>query len=428
MRVWARLLALYTVAVACAGQTAPSVLSRGLLPSADAVAASVFRPFAGVMSGYDNGPLTRDLERGEGPFHEIDGGIEARQSGERGDFRLDYRFGARYYPRDSRLDRTNHSLHLDTRLRLSRRVSLLLRNSGSSSSFGEPLEAQASALSSGFFVDGGPAVFHSRTLADTALADLAVMLSPRTSVAVGGDGFLVQHQHRGLADAIGWRARADLAHRYARYKTITFSYSFTHFDHTRTFGSADYDVWALGHSLRLGRHSELDLLGGVGRLRSAGIRAVELDNEIARLLGTARGAEIFRLRTWTPHVLAAWTQRIRRGDVRMQYSQVVTDGGGLSGVARQNTVSLTVGAPLGRSWRAAGVVVARTYRSLDTFLYDARTASAGSELARRLGSHVELRWRYQFSFHHFQRGLLRNFHRHELAAGVVLYPGDAQRR
>ena len=422
MRALAVLLPVAAAAVASA-QTAPSVLSRGLLPRpGPTVEQSLFRPFIGLTYGYDEGPLTRDLERGDGPFQEINGGLAALRSGERGEFRLDYRFAARYYSRHRSLDRTNHGLHLDARARLSRRVSLLLRNTGSSSSFGEPLEAAPEAVSSGFFIDGGPVVFHSRTLANTALADLVVALSARTSISVGGDGFLVQHQHRGFADALGWRARADFAHRYARHKTVTLSYSFTHFDHTRAFGGADYDVWAAGHSLRLGRRSELDLLAGVGRLRTAGLRAVELDRDIARILGSPLGVEIFRLRTWTPHILAAWTRGVGRGAVRAQYSRVVTDGGGLTGVARQNVLSAGVGSPVGRSWRIAAIAVGRSYRSLDSLLYDAAIASAGGEAARRLGAHLELVWRYRYSLHHFQRGLLRQFGRHEASAGIQFAP------
>jgi len=252
-------------------------------------------------------------------------------------------------------------------------------------------------------------------------------LTPRTSVSVGGDGFLVERQHRGLADSLGWRARADLAHRYHRHRTLTLSYSFTHFDHTRRFGGAEYAVWAFGHSARLGRRTELDLLAGAGLLRSAGVRPVDLDPEIARLLGTARGAEIYRLRTWSPHWLLGFTQAMGRAALRFEIARLVSDGGGLSGVARQNQASLSLSAPAGRSWRLAAGMSARTYRSLDTLLYDTTTAAAGFTVSRRLSPRAEAVTRYHYSLYHFDRGLLRYFHRHQLALGVVYHFSPASR-
>jgi hypothetical protein len=374
----------------------------------------------GATSGYDSGPLTTSFDRGQGPFQQLDGGLEARRDSDRATVRLNYRFGLRHYSRLSRLDSSSHRLNFDARFRVSRRVTFMLRDTAASSSFDGGFAAPETDVSTAFFVDGGPEVLHSRTAANTTLADLVIAISTRTSVSVAGDGFVVERQHRGLADALGWRARADLAHRYARHKTVTFSYSFSHFDHTRAFGGADYAVYAAGHSLRLGKRAELDLLAGVGRLRSAGVRRVELDPEISRLLGTSRGAEIFRVDTWTPHALAAWTQGIGRAGLRLEFSRWVSDGGGLSGVARQNQGSLIVSVPA-RSWRATATTVVRTYRSLDTLLYDSTTAAAGASLARRLGPHAEAVFRYQYSFYNFDRGLLSNFHRHQAAAGVMFW-------
>jgi hypothetical protein len=405
--------------------TAPSLLSRGLLPNLERSAPeSAVRPYLGVISGYDSGPLTTAFNRGQGPFQEIGGGLEAQHTGRQGSVQVDYRFAARHYSTNSRLDHTSQGLHLDARLRLARRWTVQFRDLASSSSFGDPLQFAQLPVTSGFFPDAGPETLHSRTLTNTALADLIFAASPRTSVSIGGDGFVVQRQHRGLADVMGWRARADLAHRYHRYRTFTVSYSFTRFDHTRQFGGADYAVYALGHSARLRKHAEFDLLAGIGRLRSSGLRAVELDPEIARLLGTNRGAETFRLRTFTPHWLLGWSQRFGRTVLRWDLARLVSDGGGLSGLARQNQTSLSLAARVSRSWRLTAAVAGRTYRSLDTLLYDSTTAAAGLTAARRLGPRTELALRYHYSFYHFDRGLLRWFHRNQLGAGLVYHFRD----
>ncbi len=416
-------LCLLLGAAAAWGQ-APTLLSRGeRMEFPAATARTIFRPFAGVISGYDSAPLTPVAGAGGGAFQELDGGLDLVHSGRRASLRLDYRFGLRHYPHLSRLDRSNQAVNLDARFRLSRRWALAVRDVGSSSSFGGSLEADPSP-SAGFFPEGGPEVFHARTIANTALVDVAYFPTARASISLGGDGFLVERQHRGLADVAGWRARADFAYRYGRRKTLSAAYSFTRFEHSRSFGGAEYAVYAAGHSARLGKRSELDLLAGAGLLRSAGVRSVELDPEIARILGTSRGAEVFRLRTWMPHLAAGWTRGLGRGALRVQYARMVSDGGGLSGLARQNQVSLAVAMPAARSWRWSGQLAGRSYRSLDTLLYDASTAAAGFTLARRLGPRLEAVARYHYAFYHFDRGLLRHFHRHQLAGGVVFYPGD----
>ena len=427
MKRWVAILAGGALAGVLGAETdrAPSLVSRGWLPPGNrARGQEAFRARLGAISGYDNGILTAGLDRGEGLFQELAGGVESRRPGRRVNFRMDYQFGLRHYSRLSRLNHSNHSLNLDARIRLSRRFLLEFRDVAASSAFGGSFLTPATDLSSAFFLDGEPAAFHSRSLANTALADLVFSPSVRTSMSAGGDGFIVRRQYHGLADLAGWRARADLAHRYSRHRTITVSYSLTHFDHTRAFGGADYRVYTLGHSWRWGKNSELGLLAGAGRVASAGVRAVELDPQISRLLGTSRGAEIFRVDTWTPHLLAAWSLAGRRWAWRAQLSRLVSDGGGFSGLARQSHASVAVSAPVGRGWRLAGNLQARTFRSLDTRLLDSVSAAAGGSLSRRLGPRLEAVWRYHYSFYDFHRGLLRHFHRHQAAAGVVYHFQD----
>ena len=406
------LLVCFAAAGLAEGPQPPSLLSRGLLPNLQSSPPDSFiRPYVGTLSGYDSGPR-------EGPFQELDGGLQALHTGRRSTFRLDYRFGLRP-------DRSTHGLNLDTSLRLSRRWTLQLRDLASSSSFGE---APQFAGTAGFLPDPGPEVLNSRTIINTTLADLVFHTSTRTSLSVGGDGFVVERQNRGLADVRGWRTRADLAHRYHRYRTLTLSYAFTHFDHTRQFGGADYAVYAIGHSARLGKHTEFELLAGIGYLRSSGVRSVELDPEIASILGVSRGAEIFRLRTFNPHWIAGWTQLFGRAALRFELARLISDGGGLSGLARQNQASLTLSAPLSPTWRLAANLAARTYRSLDTLLYDSTTAASGFTLSRRLSPRSEAVLRYHYSFYHFDRGLLNWFHRHQVAAGVVYHFSEAPSR
>ncbi len=425
MKNWYIAIVWACLAPLCLAQSAqaPSLLSRGMSAESGLTRdAPEFQPSIGILSGYDNGPLGTDFERIGGPFQEIDGGLEARRSGGRMNLKLDYQFGLRHYTSAARLDRSNHNISLDARFLVSRRLTLILRDVGSSASYGNSLEQPATAASAGFFADAGPETFHRRTIANTALADLVFAPSSRTSIAVAGDGFVIERQFQPLADAVGWRARADLAHRYGRHKTVSLAYSFTHFDHSHSFGGADYVVFAAGHSLRLGKRSELDLLAGAGLIRSAGVRAVELDPEIARLLGTARGVEIFRLHTWAPHLMATWLQGIGRAEMRLDFARIVSDGGGLTGLARQNQGSWTFSAARARSWHPSAKLAVRTYRSLDTLLYDNTTALAGAALARRLSPRAEAVVRYEFAFYNFQHGLIQNFGRHQVAAGIVYYP------
>ncbi len=411
-------------AMVCLGQTpeAPALLSRGVAAESGFSRASVLQPYAGAFSGYDNGPLSTSLDRPGGAFQEVDGGVNFLQRGARAEIRLDYRFDLRHYQASSRLDRSNQALTVDTRFHISRRWTVMLRDTGSSASYDSPSPPAGTSVAEGFSAGIGPEVFHSRTLAETGMADVIFAPTARTSVSAGGDGFLIQRRFAPLIDAVGWRARVDVARRYGRHRTVSLAYSFTYFDHTRSFGGAEYAVFALGHSMRLSPRSELDLLAGAGRLQSAGLRAVSLDPEISRLLGVSRGVETFHLDTWAPHVTAVWLQGAGRAELRVRFAREVTDGGGLTGLARQNEGSFTLQTTHVRSaWRPGVHILVRTYRSLDTILYSNVTASAGLSLARRLGSQTEAVVRYDFGFYNFEEGLLRNFQRHQVAAGVTYY-------
>ena len=402
----------------------PALLSRGL-PAVETRTNrdTAFQPYAGVFSGYDNGPFTTSLDRAGGPFQEVDGGIRVFRAGPRTEFTVDYRFDARHYTEASRLDRTNQALDLDLRFRLSRRLTVMLRDTGVSASYDNSLSpSPLSGLAAGFAADAGPNSVHARTIADTGMVDVVFSPSARTSLSIGGDGFLIERQFAALVDAVGWRARADIAHRYSRHRTVSLSYSFTHFSHTRSFGGADYVVVALGHSMRLGHNSELDLLAGVGRLQNAGLRAVALDPEISRLLGTSLGVEAFHLDTWSPHLMAAWLQGVGRAQLGVQFARQITDGGGLTGLARQNEGTLTLAPAHTRwSWRPATHLTVLTYRSLDTLLFSNTMASAGASVTNRLGPHTEAVFRYDFGFYNYSQGLLRNFQRHQVAVGVIYY-------
>ncbi len=415
----------HAAAAACLAQTVPgpTLLSRGNILEAQPVRSEIiFSPSIGALSGYDNGPFTTGLSRSGGRFEELDGGLAARLPGKRADLRLDYQFGIRHYADNSRLDRSNHVFNLDARFLLSPRLAVFLHDAATSSSFGGSFQTPQGGFDS--FFDPGPEAFHARTVVNTARAGVVYSPSVRTSISVAGDGFLVQRQLHALVDSLGWRARADVARRYTRNKTVSLSYSFTHFDHTRSFGGADYAVLAVAHSMRLTRTSELDLLAGAGRLRSAGVRSVDLDPEIAALLGTARGAEIFRLNTWIPHLMAAWVQGAGRGELRLEAGRLVSDGGGLTGLARQNYGSLTFQSRHRGAWHSSSQLMVRTYRSLDTLLYHNTTALTGITIARRLSPRTEAVLRYHFAFYNFQGGLLHNFRRHEMAAGVMWHPGE----
>ncbi|MBI3665378.1 MAG: hypothetical protein HY236_04010 [Acidobacteria bacterium] len=383
----------------------------------------MFYPYIGVLSGYEEGLPTRDLQRLGGPFQEIEGGLKARRAGRRAELRLDYQFDLRHYTPSSRLDRSQHGVNLDTRFRLSPRLMLMLRDVGASSSFGD-FSGPADHPGAGFVAAAGPEAFHARTIANTALADLVFSPTADTSFSFGGDGFVIQRQFNALIDAVGWRARAELARRYCRHKTVSLSYSFTHFDHSRNLGGADYTVYAVGHSWRRSKSSELDLLAGAGILRSAGTGFLQLDPEVARLLGASGSTEVQSLHTWAPHLAAAWLQSIGRAELRLELSHLVSDGGGLSGLARQSQGTLTLRAAHSRAWRPEAMLSLQSYHSLDTLLYRNTTVLGGGGIARRWGPRAEAVLRYQFAFYNYPRGLLRDFHRHQVSAGVVYYFRD----
>jgi len=418
------------------GQIAPGLLSRGYFEShptpnsprdapsqsgRDATLDSLFEPYAGVFSGYDSGVPTLPLDRAGGSFQEIDGGFASYKKGRSIEYNLNYRFDLRHYTHASRLDRMNQAADLDVRFRVSRAVLFIVRDQAASFSYDNSVSPASGREAAGeFFAGTGPAVVYARTIAENGTADLVVSPSARTSFSAGGGGFLIEHQFTGLIDGVGWRAHADIAHRYSRHKTVSLSYSFTHFSHTRSFGGADYAVVAAGHSMRLGRRSELDLLAGAGRLQSAGLRSVTLDPEISRLLGISAGIETFHLNTWSPHLMAAWFQGIGRAELRAQFNREITDGGGLTGLARRNEGTLSLSKAHARqSWEPAAHLSIRTYRSLDTLLFSNTTASAGLSVARTLSSRTQAVLRYDFGFYNYAQGLLQNFHRHQFSAGVI---------
>lgn len=414
------------------GYEGPSILSRGIVqPGRRGDEPLRFRVFAQVNGIYDNGLLPVSVDSSGQLFSDALWGVEARIGAygyhrwRRSSLGLDYLGNFRHYNQNTYYDGSDHTLMLDYRTQLSRRVMLQLTPAAGtySQSFGF-FGMYAAVLGTGNMSPIPLAdIFDNRTYYVDAGADLIFQKSARLSFRLGGTGFGVYRQSKALVDTKGAMATADVAYRLNRSQSVFASYSFAHYSFPGVFGSTDMHLVTAGHSLRIGRNTEFLLSGGVARLELKGLQRVAVDPAIAALVGQSTTVQAFYGINYIPSAEVKLTRTYRKSTIGATARQGITPGNGLFLTSRQQTAGVFAGYTGLRRWNfSAGF----SYMNLQGIgltagQYGTYTGGAGAIYRvagfMHLNARVDLR-RADLTITGFRRDAAR------ISFGVTLAPGE----
>lgn len=330
----------------------PSVMGRGGQAGQRGGQAVRLRGFGAVNGVYDSGltTLTQDgVIRPQGA-----GGVETLwgaygvHSGKRSAVGLDYQGDYRYYGGGpgSALRQWNgfsQTLSLTYSARPFRRASFDL--SGMAGTTNRAFGAVAGNFDpsgNGLAQSVVPvnSLFDVRTNYLNATGSLTLIHSSRLSTSYSGSGFVVRRRSRlpGVEGVIG---RADVAYRLGKRQTIGADILYYKFDYTNAFGDVNIIDPGIIFGQQFGRRWEASLRIGVMRVESFGTRQVNLEPEIAALLGVGSTSEIFYLRTFQPSGQLRLTRNFKRGSVIGAYRIIPNPGNGLLFASRMNQADLT---------------------------------------------------------------------------------------
>lgn len=345
-----------------------STLNRDLVrPSEGPAGPPAFGPFLYVNGIYDTGISTPNLSGRpsfvKGTGVEAGGGLAYRLDRRRTFVKVKYEGNVHRYSPRSTLDSSNHFLDFNITHLLGRRLTVSLDETAGrvDRNFGLAI-TPVSGISIGALPLSD--FFGMRTTFTESRATLGYLHSRRLSFTGGADFVVVRSQAPALYGYTGSTFRGELSYRLTRRSIIGIDYGFTHYMNARTFGGLNIHALNVGYTTRLSRSLELKLRFGGMRGQLVDLALVQLDLEIARILGQSVGARVLFKTFYLPSYQALITKKFRYTEVQMFYQRALFPGGDVLSVSLSNRGGVSVDYTIGRHWAITSEMSYSTRSSL----------------------------------------------------------------
>lgn len=344
------------------GYLGPGVMSRGSGDIGQASGQQVnLRFFADVSGVYDSGiqPFALDAQgnllRVSGLYGvQVDLGAYGVHQWRQAQLGLNYTGNFTHYDNASAYDGSNQALTLGYTYQKSRRVSFDFRALAGTSNlgYGTPgfYATSSSQIPTNIVNQPTALLFDNRTNYAQATGDVNFILTPRTVLTAGGDGFLVRRDATGLAGTDGWDTRGSLQYRVSRTKTIGVTFLHFHFDFPPAFGQSDENLGEVFFSALLNPRWTFLLSGGLFESDVEGVRQVALSPVVAALLGQSFGSQTFNAQNLFPSGSASLTGNFKTYLVRATYARTVVPGNGLYLTSRQESATASYSYTAIKKW------------------------------------------------------------------------------
>jgi hypothetical protein len=243
---------------------------------------------------------------------------------------LDYRGDFRHYSQNSYYDGSDHQLTLGYTYQKSRRLFFDLQGIGGSLSYGiGSVPGSVIGLPSSVVDQPTSLLFDNRTYFVEGSARVTYLLSSKTSISLGGEGFLVDRQSKSLIGTNGYGANAAVQHRLSRTTTIGAEYSRQHFQYPHLYGQSDVNSYQAVFGTQFGRRWTFSMQAGAFQTEVAGLQQVALDPSVAAIFGVASVTQTFYREDWFPSGGASLTRQFHRSSLTFSYSRTVLPGNGV---------------------------------------------------------------------------------------------------
>ena len=433
-----RLLALFGWTLPVFAQYAgPAILSRGEAPAAMSAPEIKFRPFVEFGIGYETElsgvavtDAQGDLPNANSYGMNLSWGVSGTHSWRHTKLGLSYRGGLSHYPQQSGYDGLDQSMLLGITHRISRHVTLSVRESAGmfTRAFGLGGLAQTVPFDPSQSYIPTTDFFDNRTYYLSTQADLTIQKTARLSFDLGGDDFLTRYRAAGLIGTNGLGARADVQYRLSRRSTIGAAYNFEHFAYRGDYGATDVHGFAGTFARAISARLEFSASVGASRIEQKFIQSVPVDPVIAALLGVSSTTEIGHFVAWIPSGSVRASRVFREGVLYVSAGRSATGGNGLFTTSYTTDVSSGYAYTGIRRWSLGAHVAYDRSTSVAIFKGHYNSASGGFSASRQLLRYVHLVVGYDarsyssMDFHNYNR-LVQDVH-----AGLGFTPGEVPLR
>jgi len=337
---------------------------------------------------------------------------------------LDYRGNFYHYENAPTFDGTTHNLTLGYTYQKSRRLAFDFRELAGTSSlaygFTGPLNE---SLPTNFVGQPTSILFDNRIYYIQSTMDVNFILSPRTVLTAGGDGYLVRRQAAGLAGLNGYTLRGAIRHRLTRTRTIGATYEHIHFDFPPAYGQSDVNMLEGMFATALSKRWTFNLAAGVFQSEVQGVEQISLDPVVAALLGQSSGFQAFYKANYFPSGSADLTGTFRRYTVSLSYAQTVTPGNGVYLTSRQQSGTASYSYTALKRWNLGANFGYYTLLGIGQGLQPYSTYSGGAGFTYSLTRAIQLVGHYDARHQDITAAGFRQTG-YRASFGIAFSPGD----
>jgi len=225
-------------------------------------------------------------------------------------------------------------------------------------------------------------------------------------VGASGSVFLGYRNVKALPTAITNATQGMVARRLSRRMSLVTAYSFSQFRYDRGFGDVNSHQGMAGVTYRVDEHSTLVLMGGLMRSERIALTRVTLPADIAAILGTSVGQEVFYGDNFFGAANASYHRRLRRASVGLSYSLSTVPGNGFYVASRSHSAAANYNRTAFRHWSLSASAGANRYAPLMQDLKPQQSYHVSGSVGREFLNY----WHISFSggFRHISAGN-RNF-------------------
>jgi hypothetical protein len=315
----------------------PAILARGQAPAAMATSQIDFRPYATLSGVYDSGlngvavDAKGTLVSDASPGVAVDLGVSGLHSWKHTKIGLNYSGSFSHYAKSFYDGITSQNLQLSITHQLSRHTVLSLNNAAAlyGSNRTAPSLPQTVEFDPTTTYVPTNDFFDNRTITLSSQGTLSMQRSTRTSLSVGGDGFVVRRRSTALYGVTGVGAHGDIQYRASRRSTVGVMYSYMHYAFNGIYSGTDSHTVGVTYSLLLSRSTQLSGTGGISRYENVFVQTVAIDPAIAALIGISSAQRVSYQANIIPNVAFRLSKIVPRGTVFLYASHGLNPGNGL---------------------------------------------------------------------------------------------------
>ncbi|SRR5579885_56213 len=408
----------------------PGILTRGAGDIGTRSGQEVDLRFYVDVSGiYDNGiqPLAVDSK---GNLVQVNGlyGTEALWGAygvhqwRRAQLGLDYRGDYRYYANNSYFDGSDHFLTLGYTVQKSRRLYFDLTGIGGTLSQAIGAVPGVSFPLQTFTTQPTALLFDNRTYFGEGGASATYLLSARTSVTAGGEGFVIRRQSNELIGMNGYTLRGSLQHRMSRRTSVGAMYEHLHFDYPGAFGEATINTLEGMFATQFSPRWTFSASAGVYQAEVEGIQQVAVDPAVAAFLGVTQTSQTFYTKQTFPALGAHLSRQFKNASLNFDYTRYVTPGNGVYLTSRTESGFVSLSYTGIRKFNFGISGGAYSYASVGQDIQPYRQFTGGTGLTYALTHAIHFTARYDARHQEINyAGFRTNSYR--VALGLAFSPG-----